>query len=336
MTANPTTLKRMTSEQRQQWEEDGYLVIKNALSNDEVIELTREVDVLDLESQRQGRDPNSLLDVANILDNATEGLFEPNSKRSTKRLQNQPNLTFLRIVDHSNHLGLVCELMGAAVQLTLSQALVRPPTPLPSHRWHPDGPKPYYFRRMQSSVSYESTPPLLQLKIAFYLTDIDKPDMANLCVIPGSHKTGFPKIPKGVEHALKISSYSEFKEVERIDEGVPGAKQIMAGAGDAVAMHNGLLHCVVRNTSNTARKNLHYTYGPQWQRPGDRMESSPELLSLCNPVQKQLLGEFTQPNTNGGYGPFDDGAPLIQIFEGKNFQETWDDIDRNYILKSKR
>jgi len=105
MTANPTTLKRMTSEQRQQWEEDGYLVIKNALSNDEVIELTREVDVLDLESQRQGRDPNSLLDVANILDNATEGLFEPNSKRSTKRLQNQPNLTFLRIVDHSNHLG---------------------------------------------------------------------------------------------------------------------------------------------------------------------------------------------------------------------------------------
>ena len=61
MTANPTTLKRMTSEQRQQWEDDGYLVIKNALSNDEVIELTREVDVLDLESQRQGRDPNSCL-----------------------------------------------------------------------------------------------------------------------------------------------------------------------------------------------------------------------------------------------------------------------------------
>ena len=334
MAEQATALKRMTPEQRRQWDEDGYVVIKNALSGQEVEELTAEVDRLDAESQRQGRDPGSLLDVANILDTAVEGLFQPDLHDSGKRLQQEPNYTFLKVVDHPNHLGIVCELMGAAVQLTWSQALVRPPTPLPSHRWHPDGPKPYYFRKMHDSTTSDGTPPLLQLKIAFYLTDLDGPDMANLCVIPGSHRNGFPKMPRGLDHALKITSYSEFREVERIDEGVPRARQVMANAGDALAMHNGLFHCVVRNTSETSRKNLHYTYGPQWQRPGDKMESSPGLLKRCNPVQQQLLGALTGPNTNGGYGPFDEGAPLVRLFEGKSFSETWDAVDVDYIRRS--
>ena len=331
MTERFTSLNRMTPEQREQWEDDGYVIIKNALSEKEVAELTREVNALDIESQRQGRDHNTLLDVANILDTATEGLFVPNKDGNCRQLQKDPNFTFLKIVDHPSHLGIVCELMGAAVQLTWSQALVRPPTPVPSHRWHPDGPKPYYFRKMCNETTNDEAPPLLQLKIAFYLTDIDKPDMANLCVIPGSHRNGFPKIPQGLDHALKISSLSKFQDVECIDEGIPGAIQIMAKAGDALAMHNGLFHCVVRNTSKMTRKNLHYTYGPQWQRPGDRMESSPELLSQCTPVQKQLLGALTKPYTNGGYGPFDEGAPLIRMFEGTSFSETWDAVDLEYI-----
>ena len=334
MAEQAITLEKMTSEQRRQFDEDGYLIIKNALSDHEVAELTAEVDLLDSESQRQGRDPGSLLDVANILDTAVEDLFQPDLHNPGKRLQSEPNFTFLKVVDHPNHLGVVCDLMGAAIQLTWSQALVRPPNPLPSHRWHPDGPKPYYFSNMHAGPLYDVTPPLLQLKIAFYLTDVDRPDMSNLCVIPGSHRNGFPRIPRGMEHALKITSYREFREVERIDEGVPGALQVMVNAGDALAMHNGLFHCVVRNTSEATRKNLHYTYGPQWQRAGDRMESSPELLARCNPVQKQLLGALTGPNTNGGYGAFDEGAPLVRLFEGKSFQETWDSVDVGYIRRT--
>ena len=195
MAEQAIALKKMTAEQRRQVEEDGYLIIRNALSDQEVEELTAEVDRLDAESQRQGRDPGSLLDVANILDTAVEELFQP--------------------------------------------------------------------------------------------------DLHN-----------------------------------------PGARQVMVNAGDALAMHNGLFHCVVRNTSKTTRKNLHYTYGPQWQRAGDRMESSPELLARCNPVQKQLLGALTGPNTNGGYGAFDEGAPLVRLFEGKSFQETWDSVDVGYIRRT--
>lgn len=331
MAKQTVSLRRMTPEQRRQWDEDGYVIIRNALSDDEVSELTEEVDRLDQESQRQGRDPGSLLDVANIVDTAVEGLFQPDPHDLGKRLQWEPNDTFLRIVDHPGHLGVVCELMGAAMQLTWSQALVRPPTPLPSHRWHPDGPKPYYFRKMR-----DGTPPLLQLKVGLSLSDVDGPDMANLCVIPGSHRDGFPRLPQGVDHALKINSYTRFREMERIDEGVPGARQVMVNAGDALAMHNGLFHCVVRNASDRSRKNLYYTYGPMWQRAGDRTDSSPELLARCNPVQRQLLGALSGPNTNGGYGPFDEGAPLIRLFEGKGFAETWAQGDEDYIRETQR
>ena len=170
--------------------------------------------------------------------------------------------------------------MGAAIQMTWSQALVRPNTPSPGNRWHPDGPKPYYFPRINGEM------PQMQLKVGFFLTEIDRPDMGNLCVVPGSHKNGFPKIPEGLEYALKITSFTEFRQVEQIDAGVPGARQLMVEPGDAIGMHNGLFHCVVRNTSNVRRKNLYYAYGPMWQRAGDRVGYPPN----CWPSAHRFAG----------------------------------------------
>ena len=325
MAQTTKALECMTPEQREQWDDDGYVVIKSALSAEQVERLTAEVDRLDEESQRRGRDPDSLFDVADILDTAVEGLFHPDLNNRGVSLQSEPNDAFLELVDHPRALGLVCETMGAAVQVTWSQALVRSPSAVPSHRWHPDGPKPYYFPRVRGMM------PLLQIKVGFFLSDVDGTDMGNLCVIPGSHRNGFPKVPQGLEHALKITSYADFREVEEIDRGVPGARQIMVQAGDAVAMHCGVFHCVVRNTSNVRRKNLYYSYGPMWKRAGDRIQSSPELIARCSPVQKQLLGALAGPNTNGGYHAFDEGAPLIELFEGKGFHETLAAVDDEYI-----
>ena len=328
MTLPANSLERMTAQQRKQWEEEGYFVVKGALSKAAVKRVIDEVDKLDEESQRQGRDPDTLLDVANIIDTAAEGLFGPEQGSMGKRLQWEPNETFLDLIDNPKTLGLVCEQMGAAIQMTWSQALVRPPTPLPGHRWHPDGPKPYYFPRINGEM------PLMQLKVGFFLTEIDRPDMGNLCVIPGSHKHGFPKIARGLDYALKITSYTKFREVEQIDAGVPGARQLMVEPGDAIGLHNGLFHCVVRNTSKVPRKNLYFAYGPSWQRAGDRVENPPELLAKCTPVRRQLLGALAGPNTNGGYGGFDEGAPLVRLFEGRNFRETWDWVDQVYIRQT--
>ncbi len=324
------TFKHMSPEQRHQWDEDGYLIIRNALSAQEVAELVVEVDRLDEASQRLGRDPNTLLHVVNIINAATEGLFQSDQGNAGTILRREPCEAFLNLIDHPNHLGIVCELIGAAIQLSWAEAMVRPPIPTPANRWHKDGSKPYYF------ASVDELTPLQWARIGFFLTDLDEPDMGNFTVIPGSHRSGFPKLPQSMEHALTITSFTKFQQVEQIDADVPGARQVTVEAGDAVLFHNALWHCVPRNTSNVRRKNLWYVYTPVWQRLGDRIENSPELLARCNAVRRQLLGTMVGPNTNGGIHPSDADVPLVRLFEGKSFLETMSAVDEEYIRATQR
>ena len=319
------TFQRMSPEQRRKWDEDGYLIIKKALSAKEVTELIAEVDRLDEASQRLGRDPNTLLHVVNIINAATEGLFQSVQGNAGTILRHEPCEAFLNLIDHPSHLGIVCELIGAAIQLSWAEAMVRPPSLTPANRWHKDGSKPYYF------ASVDRMTPLQWARIGFFLTDVDEPDMGNFTVIPGSHRSGFPRLPQGLEHALTITSFTKFQQVEQIDADVPGARQVTVEAGDAVLFHNALWHCVPRNTSNVRRRNLWYVYTPVWQRLGDRTENSPELLARCNAVRRQLLGAMVDPNTNGGIHPSDEDVPLVRLFEGKSFLETMGAVDEEYI-----
>ena len=324
------TFQRMSPEQRRKWDEDGYLIIKKALSAKEVTELIAEVDRLDEASQRLGRDPNTLLHVVNIINAATEGLFQSVQGNAGTILRHEPCEAFLNLIDHPSHLGIVCELIGAAIQLSWAEAMVRPPSLTPANRWHKDGSKPYYF------ASVDRMTPLQWARIGFFLTDVDEPDMGNFTVIPGSHRSGFPRLPQCLEHALTITSFTKFQQVEQIDAGVPGARQVTVEAGDAVLFHNALWHCVPRNTSNVRRRNLWYVYTPVWQRLGDRTENSPELLARCNAVRRQLLGAMVDPNTNGGIHPSDEDVPLVRLFEGKSFLETMGAVDEEYIRATQR
>ena len=317
------TFNHLTPEQREQWDRDGFLVINNALSMREVEELTAEVDRLNEESQRQGRDPHSFFDVMDIIETARERTGNGRS------LQTKPNEVFLNLIDHPNHLGIVCDLMGAAIQLTASQMMIRPPIPTPSREWHQDSAPPYGFPKVHDRV------PLQQFRIGLFLTDMDKPDMGNFCVIPGSHRNGFPQLPAGLDHALAITSFDRFKEFEQIDAGVPGARQITLKAGDGIAFHNALFHCVVRNTSNDRRKNLYYIYTPWWHRLRDRVQSSPELIAKCDPVRKQLLGALSVPNI-GVPAPLDGGAPLVRLFEERGYREVQNGIVEDYIRQTQR
>ena len=324
------TFQRMSPEQRQQWEEDGYLIIKNALSAEEVGELAAEVDRLDEASQRLGRDSGTQFHAVNIINAATEELFQSEPGSSGTILRDEPCEAFLKLIDHPSHLGIVCELIGAAIQLCWAEAMVRPPSPMPGNRWHKDGSKPYYF------ASVDGLTPLQWARIGFFLTDVDRPDMGNFTVVPGSHRNGFPKLPQSLEHALTITSYTRFRQVEQIEAGVPGARQVHVSAGDAVLFHNALWHCVTRNRSRVRRKNLWYVYTPVWQRLGDRTENSPELLARCSPVRRQLLGAMVDPTTNGGIHPSDGDVPLVRLFEEKSFQETMDAVDEEYIRATQR
>ena len=294
-----STLTRLTMEQRRQWDAEGYLVIKNALSPTEVAELTAAVDRLDAESQAEGRDPNAFLSALNVVERDD---------------------VFLNLVDHSSHLGIVVDLLGANIQMKLSQVMVRPPTPTPGSRWHVDGPGPYPFPNLNGVM------PLIQLKIGWFLTDVDNPDMGNFVVIPGSHANGLP--PSAVQ-AIAAS-----QQAAQIEIAVPGARQVMVRAGDALLFHQGVWHAVAHNASNVRRKNLYYVYSPLWMRLVDRFQTSPEILARSNPVRRQLLGDLITPGSS--MFPSDETAPLMRLFEGKTYQELQKASAAQYLRLAQR
>ena len=299
MAVATTTFKRLTAEQRQFWDDNGYLILKNAISPSEVAALTEAVDRVDVESQRQGRAANEFLNAMNVIEKED---------------------VFLNMIDHPNSLGVVADVIGANIHLLLSQVLVRPPTPEPGTRWHCDGPKPYPFPYVRGGLT-----PLYHLKIGWFLTDVDKPDMGNFLLVPGSHVNGFPT---SAEDFKTITSPRRYREVKDIDATVPGVVQVTVNAGDAFMFHNALWHSVSRNTSNVRRKNLYYVYAPQWTRLYDRLQPSPQLVARSNPVRQQLLGALG--GSNGGINPGRDGAPLVELFEQKPYEEVWEDQIEKY------
>src|SRR5687768_6979491 len=114
MTEQTLTFRRLTPEQWDQWETDGYLIIKNILSPDEVARLEAAIDRLDFESQAQGRDPNAYLSVSGAINRDD---------------------AFLDLIDHQGHLGLIMDLMGAHIQLIACQMMVRPYKAEPGSYW---------------------------------------------------------------------------------------------------------------------------------------------------------------------------------------------------------
>jgi ectoine hydroxylase-related dioxygenase (phytanoyl-CoA dioxygenase family) len=214
--------------------------------------------------------------------------------------------------------------MGAAIHALVTQIMIRPPNPKPTSRWHRDTMAPYGF------PSAAGAAPLQQFRIGWFLTDLPEPDMGNLCVLPGSHRRGFPDIEQGADHAERLTSFSRYLELDDVCEGLPDARQVTVAAGDAVVFHNALFHAVARNASTVSRKNLYYVYGPWWARLSDRMVVTPEAAALCNPIQRQLIGATLEPRAAAPTSA-DERLPLIKAFEGRTFQEVFDREARRHV-----
>ncbi len=282
----------LTDAQRRTWNEDGFLVIPGVFGAEEVERLRTAADRVVRAHGVIPEQREEAFETVNIVEQAPE---------------------FLDLIDHPVLLGTAMDLMGAAIQVLVSTLTYRPPSPHPAIRWHTDDPSPYFFPRSGGEC------PVWQVKMAVYLSDVDREDMGNYVAAPGSHRRGLPEVDE--RHRLGLTK-DRYRELAQIEQAVPGARQVTARAGDVLAFHPALWHSVARNTSDRVRKNIWYVYGPLWMRLGDRVTSSPELVDSVDAVRRQLLGATTVP-TRSALAPGDDGAPLIRLWEGRDYQATW-------------
>ena len=282
-------IRVLTEEQKCQWKEDGYLVLKGVLSDEEIKNVTTVVDQMDEEHREQlhsegvqnesDAKPYTGLNKLNIIENSD---------------------IFVELMDHPVTFPVVLELLGPFIQLSMSQAMIRPPNPENkglAHALHPDGGQAMQRIRVDNN----SLP--LQIKIQYFLTPLATPEHGNFTIVPGSHHRPFP--------AAQLGNAESPHNAEAV--------QLCVEAGDAAVFPHALWHGASSNRSDYARKTLIYCYNHHCFRAYDYKEVSPELLERCTPRQRRLLGDIGEWQP-GSY--FYSPADQEEVMKGHTEYET--------------
>ena len=226
---------KLTQSQKESWSIDGYILLKGVLPKRDRERILIEVDRFYRKRVRNpDADSRGIMDYRNIL---------------------AENDVFLDLIDHPATFGMVVELMGPYIQLSMAEAMVRSPNPDYEGFIHTDGGQA--MRRIR--VTETSLP--IQLKIQYFLTDVVKPNYGNFTLFPGSHLRPFPE------------------GEDPVSAETPGAVQICAKAGDAAVFSHSLWHGVSPNFSKRSRKTLIYCYSQMCFRTFDFNGHTPEVVS---------------------------------------------------------
>ena len=169
-------LHTATREQLQFFEDEGYLIVPDALSAATVARLTDASDRLYADAQQADGSGSS------GSQGGTLGLF-----RSVSR-----DPAILDLVDEPSTFPLLWDILGWNIQLYISHLIVYPPEPTDSeiskqkttgNGWHIDGGRP--VPEME-----ERPQPRLSLKVGYFLTDTRSEHSGAMRIVPRSHKIG--------------------------------------------------------------------------------------------------------------------------------------------------
>ena len=240
-----------TDEQLKAFNDEGYLIVENALAPEMVNALEEVADRIDAEERAaQALAPHALL--------------------SKFRTVIEDDI-FLELLDNKKVFPLLWDILGWNIQLYISHLIMYPPEPADTPRirkavnWHQDGGRPI--------PEMERPHPRLSLKVSYWLSDVTHRDNGAMRIIPGSHKLD-TRPPQG--------------EAEG-DPG--GAIDLLVKRGTAVLFDRRMWHSRGRNYSDATRKVLFMGYSYRWLRGLDYNLMPPDVLAKCDAIRRQLLGD---------------------------------------------
>jgi ectoine hydroxylase-related dioxygenase (phytanoyl-CoA dioxygenase family) len=267
--------------QRRLWEEQGFLVVSQALSSSEIAGILKAVDGA-LEAKH-----------GSVFSQQAAGV-----KRKSHAFKIATAITQTDsldpLLDHPAVFDLLLEFVGPYLQVMGTEIFVRlhGAGAEPLVEWHCDG--------GPAMTGWLATPghPVLQMKVQYFLTDLSQSDSGNFMCVPGSHLRPFPK--KGF----------------RAQSPPPGAIQIHARPGDAILFPFSLWHGVAPNRSGCTRKSVAIRYGPMWSRPYDYEHLPARVLARMTPRRRRLLGDLGKETHPSSYF-YPDDAEHLRLMHNK-------------------
>ena len=251
----------LTAEQRQSFDQDGFLVVREALDSKAVERLTAAGDLR----------AKAFLEKPKILDKA-----EYNHLDLRPGLIQDP--AFFSLISHSATVSLVVQLLSPNIHLH-STALIykRPEEPdaAPFRRgWHRD-------IRIPRDLGHRSLP-RVGIKICYCLSDFHRSDSGMTLMARGTHLRTEPlTIRKG-----------------QVDPSDVEVSDLRLNAGDALLFENRIFHTAAPNRSDRVSKVLMYGYAYRWMKPEVYLEGLDQInLEKADPIQRQLLGGYRDIDT---------------------------------------
>jgi ectoine hydroxylase len=263
------------------FERDGYLIIREALTADEV------------------RFYQEALDRA-YLSAAADGLVAPGG--SLHRLGAVAHCQEAAgLIDHPATFPYVWSLLGWNIHVYHSHLDVHPPLAAPRpfrFEWHQDG------GRQNREVETDPRP-RLSVKLAYWLSDVSEPGRGNMKVVPGSHR------------ANRICGPPSRNTVWPDPE---GAIEVTAAPGDVVLFDRRLWHARSDNYSAHTRRAIFAGYTYRWIAMRDENESiwRSEWSGQLSPVRRQLLGGLKDGAGDHAWGHFPAATPLYGWLKERN------------------
>lgn len=241
-------------EQIREFDEKGYLIVRNALDSATISQLLEVSDRLIASDHQENRQRKP------------DGLYD--GFRNAVTLDD----AYIPLMTHPTILPLVVHLLGANLQLMTSHLIYKHPDPPgtpETHRvpgWHRD-----YAQAMMALGHYSI--PRIELKCAYYFTDLSEPNTGVTMVSPGSNLLTAPiRIPQG-----------------QVDPA--NAVEPLLNPGDCLIFENRTWHAGGANLSSWIRKGIMIGYGYRWVMPMDFRKQRDAFIEKLSPLQRFLVGE---------------------------------------------
>ena len=263
----------ITPEQKRQFDDEGYLIMRGAIDSKTVSALIEAGDRLiasDRELNRQRR-PGGLYD----------------GFRNCVSMDD----AFLPLIANPKVFSIVAQLLSPWLSLLTSHLIYRHPDPpgasgderLPG--WHRD----HYMSMRDLGDQFI---PRHSLKAAYYLTDLSQPSSGVTMMAAGSNQLREPiDIPPG--------------QVDPVS-----AVEPLLHPGDAVFFENRTWHAGAANLTDRTRKAVMIGYSYDWITPTDYRRQAPDMIEKLSPIERYLVGEPADDNENfdftGGANPIAD------------------------------
>jgi hypothetical protein len=269
----------LTPALRERFETDGFLILPDVLDRSTVNRLVAAGDRLvasDLQQYRQ---------------RTNDGLYD--GFRNCIALDD----AFIPLLTHPKVVPLIVQLMSPNLMLLTSHLAYKLPDPRgtpPTKRepgWHRD------IAGTPDDLGHDKLP-RLDIKAAYYLSDLPSPNSGATLFSPGTNNLKKPmQLPAG-----KVDPENVFEPLLQ--------------AGDCVLFENRTYHSAAPNLSPHTRKAVFFGYGYRWMRAIDYHTQPGRLLEQVDDIGKQLLGGY--PDDDGPFRPGGDISALLDWWKRHN------------------